>query len=365
MSYFSTVTFPDLLFVYRMNPHVCWLGPLVTLEPTTTLLETLKNISCAPVVRSDTDFVLTDVVDIVRFWWSFAKTSEADTNGRWARQVTFLSNAYAQLGQSTFEEHLKDIVNVPCEDLADFSSRNPTITLPSTSTVHTVLKALQQHHTTRLILLTNQTLHHIVTQTSLVEFALLNLDRLHPSPDASLLELGFVGTTPVFACRENKVVLEVLREMRERGVTAVPVVNSGMVMSGMMTVRHVKTSSHEAGKDVLPGFAHNCSKAEGVLSGRNWVDSTRSAIAPAGRHTHKHFVSDLKLEQCSRPLSQCARAPQEKLCKFFILTRIFVSPNVLIPYLTGNVYNGNMEHESSRPPPRDGREHIPSFIFCE
>ncbi|KNC96187.1 uncharacterized protein SPPG_08342 [Spizellomyces punctatus DAOM BR117] len=251
--------------------------PLVTLEPTTTLLETIKtfrikNISCAPVVRSNTDFVLTDVVDI----------------------ATFLSNAYAQLGRSTFEEHLKDIISVPCEDLADFSSRNPTITLPATSTVHTVLKTLQQHRATRLILLSNQTIHHIVTQSSLVEFALLNLDRLHLRPDASLLDLGFVGTTPVFACGENKVVLEVLKEMRERGVTAVPVVNSGMVMSGMMTVRHIKTLNSNNVQDLFLTVRELLKKNSATYITGTWTMSLRDLLRVMVVNTFHHlfFVNE-------------------------------------------------------------------------
>ncbi|KAI8823636.1 uncharacterized protein EV422DRAFT_363036 [Fimicolochytrium jonesii] len=202
-------------------------GPLVTVLPSDTVVDVLrtfrrKKISCAPILRNagDKDFQLVDVVDI----------------------STFITNSFVQLGEKKFIENVDVLLRVTCDQLADFSAQNPTHTIPTSASIPDVLNLMKETGTYRLALMdTNEHLTQLVTQTNLVEFALLNLDRLQREPDKTIRELGLLPTAPVFTCSDALSTMEVLQEMRNRNVTAVPIVNKQGVMNGMMTVRHLKT----------------------------------------------------------------------------------------------------------------------------
>ncbi|KAJ3056521.1 hypothetical protein HK097_006428 [Rhizophlyctis rosea] len=84
------------------------------------------------------------------------------------------------------------------------------------------------------------TIMHLITQSNLVEFMLLNLDRLHPAPDATLAELEFWGTSPVQCCDETTPTVEAFAVMLERRITAMPLQSRSSPVSGTITVRHIK-----------------------------------------------------------------------------------------------------------------------------
>ncbi|KAJ3331249.1 hypothetical protein HDU76_003664 [Blyttiomyces sp. JEL0837] len=90
----------------------------------------------------------------------------------------------------------------------------------------------------------------MVTQSNIVEFILLNLDRLHPKPDATLLELGFFGTSPVLYCDENEVVIEVFATMNRAPISALPM-RSQSAVTGILTVRDIKLLTSENLRDLL------------------------------------------------------------------------------------------------------------------
>ncbi|KAI9091105.1 hypothetical protein DFS34DRAFT_597273 [Phlyctochytrium arcticum] len=246
--------------------------PLVTVSPTHTLKDALtifrlKNISCVPVIKSKTEFKLMDVVDIVNRTFTDVPHHEYLSH----LQVTFISNSYAKLGSQIFSENTAEIMNVPCQDLADFSKNNPTLTIPSTTSVGDVIEAMMKARCHRMVLVDEQgQIEQLVTQSSLVEFAMLNLDRLHPNPDATLSRLAFLGTSPVLACEEEKSVIHVLAEMQEDGVTAVPVVNRHLIMSGVMTVRHLKILSSANVTDVFLPVKELLKRHEASFMAGNW-----------------------------------------------------------------------------------------------
>lgn len=63
--------------------------------------------------------------------------------------------------------------------LLDFSTKNPTHTVPTTTPVQTVVSHMLKTKIHRMALVDAKgRLEHLVTQSNLVEFALLNLDRL-------------------------------------------------------------------------------------------------------------------------------------------------------------------------------------------
>ncbi|KAJ3020833.1 hypothetical protein HKX48_000133 [Thoreauomyces humboldtii] len=156
--------------------------------------------------------------------------------------VTFITNSYAQLGSASFKENLHSILKVQCNQLADFSTKNPTHVVPSTVSVASAILKMTELRIYRLALTDpSKRITHLVTQSNVTEFVLLNIDHLHPEPDATLRQLSLTPTTPVVACRETEFTMEVLLEMRNKRVTALPIVDGRGVMTGMMTVRHLKT----------------------------------------------------------------------------------------------------------------------------
>lgn len=61
----------------------------------------------------------------------------------------------------------------------DFSTLNPTLTIPSDVTVGEVIPLMRKSRSHRMVLVESDgTIMHLITQSNLVEFMLLNLDRL-------------------------------------------------------------------------------------------------------------------------------------------------------------------------------------------
>ncbi|TPX57376.1 hypothetical protein PhCBS80983_g03845 [Powellomyces hirtus] len=225
--------------------------PLVTVGPQDSLVDVLRmlrlnNISCMPITggqRENAEARLIDVVDI----------------------VTFITNSYAQLGVSSFNENIKSIMKVACDQLAggrleyergnpqknkdessqdietDFSTKNPTHCVSCTTPVASAIHKMTELKIARLALLdSGDKISHLITQSNVIEFVLLNLDALHPEPDSTLRELRLPPTSPVVACYDSSLTMQVLQDMRNKKVTAVPVLNDQGVMTGVMTVRHLK-----------------------------------------------------------------------------------------------------------------------------
>ncbi|KAI8904914.1 hypothetical protein DFJ77DRAFT_479722 [Powellomyces hirtus] len=201
--------------------------PLVTVGPQDSLVDVLRmlrlnNISCMPITggqRENAEARLIDVVDI----------------------VTFITNSYAQLGVSSFNENIKSIMKVACNQLADFSTKNPTHCVACTTPVASAIHKMTELKIARLALLdSGDKISHLITQSNVIEFVLLNLDALHPEPDSTLRELRLPPTSPVVACYDSSSTMQVLQDMRNKKVTAVPVLNDQGVMTGVMTVRHLK-----------------------------------------------------------------------------------------------------------------------------
>ncbi|KAJ3043811.1 hypothetical protein HDV00_004219 [Rhizophlyctis rosea] len=92
---------------------------------------------------------------------------------------------------------------------------------------------------------------HLITQSNLVEFMLLNLDRLHPAPDATLAELEFRGTSPVLCCDEATPTVEAFALMLEKRITAMPLQMRSSAVSGTITVRHIKYLTPETLDDLF------------------------------------------------------------------------------------------------------------------
>ncbi|KAI8589920.1 hypothetical protein BDZ88DRAFT_438728 [Geranomyces variabilis] len=231
--------------------------PLFTVSPDASLLDVLrifrtKNISCVPILQpqknssdSDSDTQppppLLSIFDI----------------------TAFIATSYAQLGAASFTANLKSILKVSCLQLADFSTQNSTHSITTRTSLLDAARAMDELRVSRLLLRHHENenddhdddhndndgeehgggkLIGMVTQSNLVEAILLNLDALHPNPDATLRELKLYPTSPVVACLDSTPTIAVLQDMRTRGVTAVPVVSATTgSMVGIMTVRHLKT----------------------------------------------------------------------------------------------------------------------------
>jgi CBS domain-containing protein len=93
-------------------------------------------------------------------------------------------------------------------------------------------------------------IHHLVTQSNLVEFCLLNLDCLHPSPDASLLELGLFGSSPVIYCDENDIMIDVISTMVRTPINAVPIRNAVAVI-GVLSLSDLRLLNMDTFPDLL------------------------------------------------------------------------------------------------------------------
>ncbi|KAJ3173297.1 hypothetical protein HDU87_007670 [Geranomyces variabilis] len=226
--------------------------PLFTVSPDASLLEVLrifrtKNISCVPIIQpknkkssSSSDTVpppsLLSIFDI----------------------TAFIATSYAQLGAASFTANLKSILKVSCLQLADFSTHNSTHSITTRTSLLDAARTMDELRVSRLLLRhcendndddddADEDIHSgrligMVTQSNIVEAILLNLDALHPHPDATLRDLKLYPTSPVVACLDSTPTIAVLQDMRTRGVTAVPVVSATTgSMVGIMTVRHLKT----------------------------------------------------------------------------------------------------------------------------
>ncbi|KAJ3153648.1 AMP-activated serine/threonine-protein kinase regulatory subunit [Geranomyces michiganensis] len=248
--------------------------PLFTVSPDASLLDVLrifrtKNISCVPIIygtdksssnhgnhgNADSTAVppppppsLLSIVDL----------------------TTFITTSYAQLGAASFTANLKSILRVSCAQLADFSTHNSTHSISTRTSLLDAARTMDELRVSRLLLRREggtrggrgqdndddadayahdddrrddrDALVGMVTQSNLVEAILLNLDTLHPNPDATLHDLHLHPTSPVVACLDSTPTIAVLQDMRGRNVTAVPVVSATSgTMVGIMTVRHLKT----------------------------------------------------------------------------------------------------------------------------
>ncbi|KAJ3411097.1 hypothetical protein HDV05_002742 [Chytridiales sp. JEL 0842] len=163
--------------------------PLYTLLPTSTIQDAIKlfrrrNISSAPVCESDLEFVLVDIMDI----------------------TAFLSNCYKTIGPTAFLNEAERILGVTCSQIADFSTYNPTLSINVSTPIHTVVQRLKETRTHRMVLVDTpktstegdkakeeEEIVRLVTQSNLVEFILLNLDRA-PETRCHFVRAGIPGT---------------------------------------------------------------------------------------------------------------------------------------------------------------------------
>ncbi|KAI9203365.1 uncharacterized protein BJ171DRAFT_562286 [Polychytrium aggregatum] len=198
--------------------------PLVRLLPSDTLLSCLrkfrsKNISSAPICWPNNEFQLVDIVDICKYLLECAHGLSADE----------------------LQKQKNRILNVPCSKLANYSGRNPTITVHERTTIRAVIPMLQNNKSHRLALVDSDgELLHIISQMNIVEFMLLNLDTLHPSPDEPLTRLKFYGTSPVHCLQEDATLTEAYQEMIRSGFTALPIININQAMTGSLSLKSVK-----------------------------------------------------------------------------------------------------------------------------
>ncbi|KAJ1551325.1 hypothetical protein HK405_014725, partial [Cladochytrium tenue] len=198
--------------------------PLCRLDPRESVLDAMRKfkrygISSAPICTSNAEFVLVDIVDI----------------------AAFLSNCHRTGGAESFApEGGGDILRFSCSQIADFSGHNPTLSVKESTPIEDVIRRMRLSKTHRMVLVDEQEqVVHLVTQSNLVEFILLNLDRLHPRPDATLRELGFFGTSPVLYCDESEIVIEVFTTMHRTPISSLPM-RSQSAVTGVLTMRDVK-----------------------------------------------------------------------------------------------------------------------------
>ncbi|KAJ3105411.1 AMP-activated serine/threonine-protein kinase regulatory subunit [Phlyctochytrium planicorne] len=218
--------------------------PLVKLDPGETIAEVLRkfkrhNISSAPICTSNLEYVLVDLMDI----------------------IAFLSNCYVTIGHSEFIAQASTMMGVTCSQISDFSGCNPTLSVPISSPIEEVVRRMMVSRTHRMVLVEKkeesggiegvEELVHLVTQSNLVEFVLLNLDRLHPHPDATLKELGFFGTSPVVCCEETATVIDVFGTMNRVRITALPAQNKAGTITGILTIRDIRMLTVETLPDLL------------------------------------------------------------------------------------------------------------------
>ncbi|KAJ3277681.1 hypothetical protein HK104_003071 [Borealophlyctis nickersoniae] len=237
-SYYSEAAKADLL-AKKIRDLLLLNRPLVTLTPSDTLKDALQVTGPTRTGKWDfsfskyimrPDYSLVDVVDI----------------------ITFIATSYTQLGMRPFKDNKDHILNVTCGELADFSACNPTLSIPADSTVADVLPLMRQSRTHRMVLVEpDGTIFHLVTQSNLVEFMLLNLDRLHPTPDATISELSFHGTSPIRSFDESKLTVEAFVSMQRGRITAMPVENRSGTMNGIITVRNVKVLTTDSFDDLF------------------------------------------------------------------------------------------------------------------
>ncbi|KAJ3172951.1 hypothetical protein HDU88_004409 [Geranomyces variabilis] len=260
--------------------------PLFTVSPDASLLDVLrifrtKNISCVPILQPQKNSGDSDNQPPPPLLSIFDITA-------------FIATSYAQLGAASFTANLKSILKVSCLQLADFSTQNSTHSITTRTSLLDAARAMDELRVSRLLLRHHENekddddnddddngeehgggkLIGMVTQSNLVEAILLNLDALHPSPDATLRELKLYPTSPVVACLDSTPTIAVLQDMRTRGVTAVPVVSATTgSMVGIMTVRHLKTLT----------ITNNSNTATTTDKDTNPVTSTMSGLfLPAG-----------------------------------------------------------------------------------
>ncbi|KAI9354625.1 hypothetical protein DFJ73DRAFT_827229 [Zopfochytrium polystomum] len=208
--------------------------PLCKLDPTESVYDAMRklkrhNISALPICTSNLEFVLVDMVDI----------------------AAFLSNCHRTIGEKAFVSEAERILSVNCSQIADFSTYNPTLSVKLSTPVEDVIRRMRRTKTHRMVLVDdNDEIHHMVTQSSLVEFFLLNLDKLHPRPDATLRDLGFFGSSPVLYCDESEIVIEVFKTMHRAPISALPM-RSQAAVTGILTMRDVKWLNSETLSDLL------------------------------------------------------------------------------------------------------------------
>ncbi|KAJ3196249.1 hypothetical protein HK101_009620 [Irineochytrium annulatum] len=209
--------------------------PLVRMDPSDTITDAIKkfkrhNISSAPICTSNLEYVLVDIVDV----------------------LAFLSNCHQTIGNEVFLSDSERILNISCSEISDFSGTNPTLSIASSTPIVEVVRRMRVSRTHRMVLVNEkEEVEHLATQSNLVEFILLNLDRLHPRPDATLAELGFFGTHPVLCCDEAEIVIEVYGTMHRTRITALPMRSRTAGETRILSVRDIRLLSSENLSDLL------------------------------------------------------------------------------------------------------------------
>ncbi|KAJ3213050.1 hypothetical protein HDU67_003434 [Dinochytrium kinnereticum] len=79
----------------------------------------------------------------------------------------------------------------------------------------------------------------------------LEVKERHPTPDATLKELGFFGTSPVVCCEETATVIDVFGTMNRVRITALPAQNKSGTITGILTIRDIRMLTKETLSDLL------------------------------------------------------------------------------------------------------------------
>ncbi|KAI8850346.1 hypothetical protein BC829DRAFT_389837 [Chytridium lagenaria] len=209
-----------------------------------------------PLLRLDPQDSILDVLK--KFKRNHLSSSPICTSN-WEYGAAFLCNCYQTIGASEFISQSSMMMDVTCSQIADFSGCNPTLSVPLSSPVEEVVRRMMVSQTHRMVLVDDTTvtpemsgeIRHLVTQSGLVEFILLNLDRLHPTPDATLKELGFFGTSPVVCCEESAMVIDVFATMNRVRITALPAQNASGTVTGILTIRDIRMLTKDTLSDLL------------------------------------------------------------------------------------------------------------------
>eukprot|EP01098_Paradermamoeba_levis_P011462 TRINITY_DN4913_c0_g2_i2.p1 TRINITY_DN4913_c0_g2~~TRINITY_DN4913_c0_g2_i2.p1 ORF type:complete len:350 (-),score=117.36 TRINITY_DN4913_c0_g2_i2:502-1488(-) len=195
---------------------------------------------------------LLDFGDIVSFIITSLYKKVENLGESHEERIANLINASFVHKAAEFMEVCLNLHNTPAKLLTNFSKKNNFISFSETSSLRSVVEALN-NGAQRIPIIDPSTglISNYVTQSLVVKFVAKNLKQLSPIANQDLGKLG-VCQKKIVGVSEHSIALEAFAKMHEFGVSGLPILDDQNHFFGALSVKDIKLALLDFSNLLLP-----------------------------------------------------------------------------------------------------------------